>query len=303
MYDAIIIGAGPSGLSAALNLRRDSKTCLIIEKEAIGGQIAKSPRVENIPGIKSISGLEFTDKLFDQVNDLGAELELDEVESIEKKDNHFVVKTTYSKFEALSVIIANGVKHRHINVENEENLIGKGISYCATCDGAFYKDQDVVLIGDANTALQYAIVLSKICKTVYLNTLFDKFFGDQILIDRVKSIKNIVIEHNLNLIKIEGTDELKGLTFKNTKTNEIKEFRVSGLFIAIGQIPSNEKFKNLVDLDNGFILTNEKMETKTEGLFSVGDTRKKDVRQVATACSDGSIASFYASRYIDKIKE
>ena len=185
MLDTIIIGAGPSGLSCALNLRRDNKEVLLIEKEGIGGQIAKSPKVENIPGTKSISGLEFVDNLTAQVMDLGANFEFDEVISITKENNIFKVNTKYNSFESKTVIIATGAKHRKMNLPNEDELIGKGISYCAVCDGAFYKDQDVVLIGDANTALQYSLVLSSYCKHVYLNTLFDKFFGDKILVSRV----------------------------------------------------------------------------------------------------------------------
>ncbi len=299
MFDTIIIGGGPSGLSAALNLRRDNKTVLIIEKEGIGGQIAKSPKVENIPGTKSISGLEFVDNLTSQVMDLGAEFEFDEVLEVKKINTYFEVKTTYNSFQSKTIIIATGAKHRKMNLPHEDELIGKGISYCAVCDGAFYKDQDVVLIGDANTALQYALVLASYCKHVYLNTLFDKFFGDKILIDRVLTKENIIVEHNLNLIKINGTNELESLVFENTKTKEIKEFKTNGCFIAIGQIPQNEIFKDLVDLNKGFIVTNEKMETKTEGVYAIGDCRDKLLRQLTTSFNDGSIASYFVSHYID----
>ncbi|MDD6468329.1 MAG: FAD-dependent oxidoreductase [Bacilli bacterium] len=299
MLDTIIIGAGPSGLSCALNLRRDNKEVLLIEKEGIGGQIAKSPKVENIPGTKSISGLEFVDNLTAQVMDLGANFEFDEVISIAKENNIFKVNTKYNSFESKTVIIATGAKHRKMNLPNEDELIGKGISYCAVCDGAFYKDQDVVLIGDANTALQYALVLSSYCKHVYLNTLFDKFFGDKILVSRVLEKNNIIVEHNLNLIKINGKNELESLIFENTQTKEIKEFKTKGCFIAIGQIPQNEIFKELVDLNKGFIITNEKMETKTSGLYAIGDCKDKLLRQLTTSFNDGSIAAYFASHYID----
>ena len=301
MYDTIVIGAGPSGLTAALNLKRSGKTVLILEKESLGGQIAISPKVENIPGTVSISGADFIDKLFDQVTNLGAEFEIDEVKSLKKENNIFTVTCEYNSYEAKSVIIACGVKHRTMGLPNEENLVGKGISYCAVCDGAFYKDQDVCLIGDANTALQYALVLSSYCHKLYLNTLFDKFFGDNILVERVKQKENIIIEHNLSLTKINGENSLESLEFENTKTKEHKTFNVSGCFIAIGQIPDNEKFKEYVDLEKGFILVNEDMETKTKGLYAVGDCRKKKIRQLVTAFNDASIAAYFAAQYIESL--
>ncbi len=301
MYDAIVIGAGPSGLTAALNLKRSGKTVLILEKESLGGQIAISPKVENIPGTVSISGADFIDKLFDQVTNLGAEFEIDEVKSLNKENNIFTVTCEYNTYEAKSVIIACGVKHRTMGLPNEENLVGKGISYCAVCDGAFYKDQDVCLIGDANTALQYALVLSSYCHKLYLNTLFDKFFGDNILVERVKQKENIIIEHNLSLKKINGENSLESLEFENTKTKEIKTFNVTGCFIAIGQIPDNEKFKDFVDLEKGFILVNEDMETKTKGLYAIGDCRKKKIRQLVTAFNDASIAAYFAAQYIESL--
>lgn len=301
MYDTIIIGSGPSGLTAALNLRRNDKKVLILEKETIGGQIATSPRVENIPGTVSISGIDFIDKLFDQVTNLGAEFELDEAKKIEKVNNYFKVICNYKTYETKSIVIASGVTHRLMGIPNEEKLVGKGISYCAVCDGAFYKDKDVCLIGDANTALQYAIALSSTCNKIYLNTLFDKFFGDKILIDRVLSKPNIIIEHNLSLTEIIGDNYLEKLVFKNTKTNETKEFKVDGCFIAIGQEPHNEIFKDYVDLERGFIIVDENMKTKTDGIYAVGDCRKKKIRQLVTAFNDASIASFNVVQYLDSL--
>lgn len=189
-----------------------------------------------------------------------------------------------------------------MNLPNEEKLIGKGISYCAVCDGAFYKDQDVVLIGDANTALQYALVLSNYCKHVYLNTLFDIFFADKILVDRISEKENIIIKHNLNLIQINGIEKLESLIFEDTKTKEKVTYTVPGCFIAIGQIPSNQLFEKLVDLKNGYIVTNDKMETKTEGLFAIGDCRDKLLRQLATSFNDGSVAAYFASHYLEEKK-
>ncbi len=302
MFDTIIIGAGPAGMSAALYLLRENKKVLLLEKEAIGGQIAESPRLENYPSIKEISGMDFSANLFDQITNLGVEFDLDEVTSIQKiEEKHFLVKTKYSEYEGKSIIIATGCKHRKLGLENEDKLIGHGISYCAVCDGAFYKGKDVILIGDANTALQYAISLSSICNKVTIATLFDKFFADQILIDKLKELKNVTIFHNLSSKKLIGESELKAIEFVNTKTNEIITIPADGVFIAIGQVPDNEKFANLADLENGFILVDENKQTKTKGVFAVGDCIKKKVRQVITAASDGAIASLSSVRYIDSL--
>ena len=299
MIDVIIIGGGPAGMSVALNLLRAGHSVLILEKENFGGQIANSPRVENIPGTKEISGLDFAGNLFEQILDLGAKFELEEVVRVLKLDDHFEVTTNYHTYEARAVVIANGVKHRKMNLPNEEEFIGKGISFCAVCDGAFYKDKDVYLIGDANTALQYALMLANTCTNVYMFTLFDRFFADQILIDRLIQKDNVHITHNMNLIAYLGQNELAGLRFENTKDHSIHEFPTNNVFVAIGQVPQNDAFKSLVQTDDyGFIITNEKMETSVPGIFAIGDTRKKDVRQVASAIGDASVASVFIDKYL-----
>ena len=299
MIDVIVIGGGPAGMSVALNLLRAGRSVLILEKENFGGQIANSPRVENIPGTKEISGLDFAGNLFEQILDLGAKFELEEVTRVLKLDNYFEVTTNYNTYEARAVVLANGFKHRKMNLPNEEEFIGKGISFCAVCDGAFYKDKDVYLIGDANTALQYALMLSSICSNVYLFTLFDRFFADQILIDRLVQQANIHITHNMNLIAYLGQNELAGLRFENTIDRTIHEYPTNNVFVAIGQVSQNDLFKSLVQTDeHGFIITNEKMETSLPGLFAIGDTRKKDVRQVASAIGDASVASVFIDKYL-----
>ena len=299
MIDVIVIGGGPAGMSVALNLLRAGRSVLILEKENFGGQIANSPRVENIPGTKEISGLDFAGNLFEQILDLGAKFELEEVTRVLKLDNYFEVTTNYNTYEARAVVLANGVKHRKMNLPNEEEFIGKGISFCAVCDGAFYKDKDVYLIGDANTALQYALMLSSICRNVYLFTLFDRFFADQILIDRLVQQANIHITHNMNLIAYLGQNELAGLRFENTIDRTIHEYPTNNVFVAIGQVSQNDLFKSLVQTDeHGFIITNEKMETSMPGIFAIGDTRKKDVRQVASAIGDASVASVFIDKYL-----
>ena len=298
MYDLIIVGGGPGGMTAALYSLRAGIKVLILEKEIFGGQIAISPRLENYPSIKEISGMEFSNNLFEQIISLGAEFNLEDVLTITKDEDVFTVKTNYSEYQAKSVILATGVEHRQMGIPREEELVGKGVSYCATCDGAFYKGEDVVVIGDANSALQYAIMLSNYCSSVKICTLFDKWFADQYLVNQMLTKKNISYEHNLSLVSFDGNPELTGLTFRNTKTNELLKIKCKGCFIAIGQIPKNEQFASLVDLDKGYIVTNENMETKTKGLYAIGDCRKKDVRQVVTALNDGAIAAVSISKFL-----
>lgn len=302
MYDIIVIGGGAAGMTAALYSLRSGKSVLLLEKETIGGQIANSPRVENFPSIKEIAGNEFSDNLFDQILSLGAEFELDNVTGIEKVNNTFVVKAEYNTYESKAIILATGLKHRKINIPNEDELIGKGVSYCAVCDGAFYKDEDVCLVGDGNTALQYALLLSNYCKKVYLCTLFDKFFGDLTLVDRIKARNNIEIIHNVSLKEFLFNDELYGLKFENAIDKSDLEINAKGCFIAIGQVPNNEMFKNLVDLDDkGYFIVNNDLATKTPGVFVAGDCRQKKIRQLTTAVADGAIASVGAVAYIDSL--
>lgn len=298
MVDIVVVGGGPSGMTAALYALRSNKTVLILEKENFGGQIANSPRVENYPTINEISGLDLSDRMFSQIMKLGAQFELEDVLKIEKIENKFVITTNYNKYETKAVIIANGVKHRLMNLPNEEKLIGKGISFCAVCDGPMYKGKEAFLIGDANTALQYALLLSNYCTKVHMFTLFDKFFGETILQDRVNAKENIIVKHDMNLVEYQGEDKLEGLVFENTKTKDRIEYKTDNVFVAIGQIPQNEQFANLVDLEKGYIVTDESMQTKTPGVFAAGDTRKKEIRQVVTACNDGAIAALSAVKYI-----
>ncbi len=302
MYDVIIIGGGPAGMAVALNTLRNGRTCLLLEKENFGGQMATSPKLENIPGIKAISGIEYSDKMFEQITDMGAEFELEEVESIVKEDEKFIIKTNYNTYESWTVVLANGCHHRKMNLPHEDDLVGKGVSYCAVCDGAFYKGQTTNIIGDANTALQYALLLANYCPDVNLFALFDHLFADQILIQRVLDNPNIHVRYNVSLQEFIGDEELKGLRFFDKK--EEKEFVVdaNNVFVAIGQIPCNEPFKDLVQLDSkGFVITNDNMETSCAGVYAVGDTRVKDIRQVVTALGDASIASVYINRYLQSL--
>ena len=306
MYDVIIVGAGPAGMSAATYALRSGKSVLVIESETIGGQMSNSPRIENFPTVKASSGSDLADKMFEQMTEFGAELELDKVLSVEKRgEGDFVVKCEYNTYEGKAVIWATGAKHRHIGVEGEEELIGKGVSYCALCDGAFFTGEDVVMIGDANTALSYTMFLSNCCRHVYICTLFDRFFGEKAMVDAVLARENVSYEHNLSLQRFLTDDEgtLKGLVFRNTKDDSEKRYDVKGCFIAVGQIPCNDAIKDLVDLDKGgYVVAGEDTLTKTAGLFVAGDCRSKRIRQVTTACADGSVAAIAAASYIDALK-
>lgn len=304
MIDIIVIGAGAAGMTAALYALRNGKKVTIIEKNGIGGQIAESPRVENFPTIVSISGSELADKMFEQITRLGVEFKFGEVISVKKQaDGSFVVKTEFDELSAKSVIIAGGVEHRKLNLEHEEELIGHGISYCALCDGAFYTGEDIVLIGDGNTALQYALLLSSTAKTVHVITLFDKFFGDKNLVDALNKKSNVQVTHNSKLVKLVGESELNGLVFERADKSTFI-VNTKALFVAIGQVPNNKVYGELVELTrDGYIVAGSKMETKTPGLFVAGDCREKDVRQLTTACADGAVAATSASTYVETLAE
>lgn len=303
MYDIIIIGAGAAGMTSALYALRNNKTVLVLESESLGGQIATSPRLENYPSIKEISGEEFADNLFEQISALGAEVEIEKVERVEKlEDKTFSVKTEYNEYFAKSVIIASGVKHKHLRTKSDrEDLVGRGVYYCAICDGPFYKGQEVAVIGDANTALQYTLLLSSYCKKVYMYTLFDKFFGDASLVKALKSKENVEVRPNTSVTDFIGEDQLTAIEYTDANGNTCKH-EIPAVFVAIGQVPDNKAFENVVDLDaQGYIIADETCKTKTEGLFVAGDCRTKAVRQVSTAIGDGAIAATNASVYLESL--
>jgi len=301
MIDIIVIGGGVSGMTSALYALRNGKKVLLIEGNGIGGQIAQSPKVENFPTVKQISGSKLSDDLFEQITALGVEFEFDTIEKIEKVDGIFKVFGEFQTYEGKSVIIANGVKHRKLRLENEENLIGKGVYYCAICDGPFYAGREVTLIGDGNTALQYALLLSDLCSKVNLVIMFDKFFGDSNLVQAVEKRDNINIIRNSKTIGLVGTDTLEKIIFERQDKSTF-EITNTPLFVAIGQIPDNKRFANLADLDQyGYFDSNETTKTKTEGLYVAGDTRKKNVRQVSTAICDGAVAATNACNYLNTL--
>lgn len=303
MYDLIVIGGGMAGMTSALYAARNNKKVIILEKESVGGQIAKSPKVENYPTQKEISGTELADMVFEQILALDVKFELENVLKISKENNVFTITTDYNTYLAKSVIIATGAKPRMLDLPKESSFIGKGIYYCAICDGPFFSGKEVTLIGDANSALQYALMLSNYCTKVNLITLFDRFFGEKQLIDAVKNTKNIEITHNLKAVALTGEDELEGVVFEKLDSSKILH-KTNALFVAIGQVPDNDIFRDLVNLDNnGYIIADENCKTKTDGLFVAGDCRTKLIRQVTTAISDGAVASTNACKYLDTLKD
>ena len=303
MFDIIVIGGGAAGMTAALYARRNGKSVLVPEGESPGGQTATSPRLENFPAIKEISGEAFADNLFEQIVDLGAEVEIEKAVSIEKRaDKSFLVRTEYNEYAAKSVIIAAGVKHKHLKTKHDrEDLVGKGVYYCAVCDGPFYKGREVAVVGDANSALQYALLLSGYCKKVYMYTLFDKFFGDESLVKALRAKDNIEVRPNTSVVDFIGEEELTAIEYTDKDGNLCRQ-EIPAVFIAIGQVPDNAAFANVADLDDaGYIAADESCRTKTEGLFVAGDCRTKAVRQVSTAVSDGAIAATNASLYLESL--
>lgn len=304
MYDIIVIGAGAAGMTSALYALRNGKKVLVLEGDSLGGQIATSPRLENFPSIKQISGEQFADNLFEQITDLGAEVEIEKATGIEKRgEGDFFVRTEYGGYEGKSVIIAAGVKHKHLRTKHErEDLVGKGVYYCAVCDGPFYKGREVALIGDANSALQYALLLSGYCKKVYMYTLFDKFFGDESLVKAVRAKENVEVRPNTSVIDFIGENELEAIEYTDKDGNLCRQ-EIPAVFIAIGQVPDNKAFANVADLDEaGYILADENCKTRTPGVFVAGDCRTKAVRQVSTAVSDGAVAATNASLYLESLK-
>ncbi len=301
MYDIVIVGAGTAGLSAAIYGVRAGKKVLVLESSTFGGQIINSPEVENYPGIPKTSGFEFATALYEQAAGLGAEIDFDAVVRIEKNGHDFIVHTEDREIPCHSVILATGAKNRPLGVEREEQMVGAGISYCATCDGAFFRGQKTVVVGGGNTALEEAEFLSNFCEKVYVVHRRDTFRGEQWLVNALQKKENVEFVLDAVVTEILGERSVEGVLVKNVKTDEVQELGVTGIFVAIGQMPDNKAFESLVELDAaGYIKGLEDCKTSCEGVFVAGDCRTKIVRQLATAAADGAVAGLAACEYVNK---
>ena len=300
MYDIIIVGGGPAGLTAATYACRAGKTALVIEKNAFGGQITWSPRVENFPSYVSVSGTELGDRLLEQAMEQGAEVELDEVVSV--KDNgtsKIIVCESGAEFEGRALIIAAGARPRTLGLEREEELTGSGVCFCAVCDGAFYSGKAVAVNGGGNSALQDAVLLSEKCSKVYLIHRRASFRGESKLVDVLKAKSNVEFVLNASVTKLLGEDELNGIVVE--QDGKERQLDISGLFVAIGHRPDLGVFSGLTELDSaGYADSDEGCLTKTPGVFVAGDCRKKNVRQLTTAAADGSVAALAACAWLDR---
>ena len=291
MYDVIIIGAGPAGLTSALYLRRANKKVLVLEAKSYGGQIINAHVIENYPGIQSISGYDFATNLYNQVQALDTGIILETVLKIQEDKT---VITNKNKYQAKAIIIATGSENRKLDITNEQEFVGKGVSYCATCDGNFYKNKIVAVTGGGNTAVSDALYLADIAKKVYLIHRREEFRAEDKSLEEVKNKNNIKLILNATIESLNGKQNLQNIIIKNKQGQE-RPIELDGLFIAIGQEPKNEIFKNVVDLDEkGYIITLDGVHTKTKGIYAAGDTRQKNLRQLTTAVSDGSIAATLA---------
>ena len=296
MYDAVIIGSGPAGLTAAIYLLRACKKVLILEKESIGGQITASSKVENYPGFSSISGMDLMNRLYEQVVNLGGEVLLEE--ALEIKDGKVKeVVTDVNSYKTKTIILALGSKNRLLNIEKEQEFIGNGISFCVSCDGAFYEGKEVVVVGGGNSAVQEAISLADICKKVYIVQNLNRFTCEENLKEKLKSKNNIEIFYESKVVSYLGEEEIKGVKIKTLKD----EFtlNVDGVFLAIGLVPQTDFISPFISLDNNNYVLAEDTFTNKKGIFAAGDCRQKDFRQLTTAVSDGTVAALNVIKYLD----
>ena len=299
MYDIIIVGAGPAGMTAAIYGSRAGKKVLVLEKKACGGQIINATKVKNYPGFLEISGLELSKNMRKQVESLGAEIKFEEVEKIVKGDK-FKVKTDEGEYQARAIILATGAESGRLGLPNEEKLTGRGVSYCATCDGHFYKDKNVAVIGGGNTALYDALYLSDIAKKVYLIHRRDEFRAEKALVLQAEKKGNVEFVLGANITGFLSKDSMLTGVKLEKYGSEVLDLEISGVFVAIGYVPQNQVFSNVVLLDDkGYIETSDGVHTSTSKIYVAGDARKKDLKQLTTAVSDGAIAASMAVKELD----
>lgn len=303
MYDIVIVGAGPAGLTAALYASRARKSVVVIEKESFGGQIVLSPGVENYPGVVgSISGADLASNLLDKAMEFGTVSEFDKVVSVEKTDSGFVCHGEYGDYEGKALILATGAHHKKLGIEGEERLTGRGVSYCAVCDGAFFKGKTTCVIGGGSTALADALLLSELCEKVYLIHRRDEFRGEAHVVDRLKEKANVEFILSSTPTEFIGKDSLSAVRIKNVISGEETVIDCNGAFIAVGQAPDMDTFAELIELNGGgYAQSGENCLTVTPGVFVAGDCREKSIRQLTTAVSDGTVAALAACDYVDSL--
>ncbi len=299
-YDIIIVGGGPAGLTSAIYARRAEKSVLILEKNGFGGQIAQSPRVDNFPGIPSVSGAELSDKMLGHALELGAEIDLAEVTGVEPRGGGFTVRTPDGDYGAGAVILATGAKHRRLGVEREEELAGNGVCYCAVCDGAFYPGRPVAIVGGGDTAVRDALLLSNTCSKVYVIHRRHEFRAEKANVAALRSRDNVELITGARVAALLGGDELTGVAVEDIETGERRELEADGLFVAVGHESDSAPFRGAAETDEaGWFTAGEDGVTMTPGLFVAGDCRRKSVKQLITAAGDGAAAATAACRWLD----
>jgi thioredoxin reductase (NADPH) len=302
MHDIVVVGGGPAGMTAAIYARRAGKTVLVLEALSCGGQILNTPDIENYPVEAHISGFDFSRRVYEQARGLGAEFAFEKAVEIRRQDGALAVVTPKNSYPARAVILATGSENRKLGVEDEERLTGRGVSYCATCDGNFYRNKVVAVVGGGNTALEDALYMADIARQVYLIHRRDSFRGEETTVERLREKGNVAFVYNSNVTRLIAEKRLKAIEVTNRLDGSVRTIELNGLFVAVGRVPENQGFASLVRLDEaGYIVAGEDCHTSAEGVFVAGDNRTKALRQLVTATADGAMAATEAVKYVNSL--